>query len=109
MQMSGSARGRSFDLGQERISIGRSDENGIVLPHESVSREHAFVEPTADGHYAIYDNESKNGIIVNGVKVESALLQNGDVVVTSGNQFLRPGQIVEPVDEAGATKDGAKK
>ncbi len=57
-----------FELRGLRLSIGRTDENDILLPSESVSRQHAFLERDRQGNWKIRDNESKNGVIVNGKK-----------------------------------------
>lgn len=79
-QVAGNGKGRVFELSQARISIGRSDHNSIVIPHESVSREHAFIELGPDGSYVIIDNGSKNGVVVNGTRVEAVPLRDQDVI-----------------------------
>jgi hypothetical protein len=44
--LSGTARGQSFVLGRQ-ISIGRSDENDVVLDDPNVSRRHAVIQQKA--------------------------------------------------------------
>ena len=52
-------------------SIGRSDTNDIVIDDSKVSREHAQVKSTETG-FVIEDNNSTNGITVDGLKVTSS-------------------------------------
>ncbi|WP_155769270.1 FHA domain-containing protein [Mycobacterium asiaticum] len=65
------------------IKIGRADDNDIVIPEVLASRHHATLIPTPGG-LEIRDNRSINGTFVNGTRVESAMLREGDVV-TIGN------------------------
>ncbi|BBZ45671.1 ATP-binding cassette domain-containing protein [Mycobacterium parmense] len=66
--------------------IGRSLENDIVIHDVLASRHHAFLTPTPIGT-EIRDAHSINGTFVNGIRVGSALLAEGDVV-TIGNVDL---------------------
>lgn len=77
-QLNGPGKGRIFDMNAHRITIGRSDDNHIVLVDESISRVHAMLEYTEESALVVYDNESRNGILVNGKKVEASTLKNGD-------------------------------
>lgn len=52
--------GTELRLGEGANVIGREPPAGIVIPHASVSREHARIEVEGD-HAAIEDLESKNG------------------------------------------------
>lgn len=65
------------------IKIGRANDNDIVIPEVLASRHHATLIPTPSGT-EIHDNRSINGTFVNGQRVDSALLKDGDVV-TIGN------------------------
>ncbi|CDM76679.1 ABC transporter ATP-binding/permease Rv1747 [Mycobacterium marinum] len=65
------------------VTIGRADDNDIVIPEVLASRHHATLIPTPQGT-EIRDNRSINGTFVNGARVEAALLHDGDVV-TIGN------------------------
>jgi ABC transport system ATP-binding/permease protein len=66
--------------------IGRSLDNDIVIHDVLASRHHAFLTPTAIGT-EIRDAHSINGTFVNGIRVGSAVLSEGDVV-TIGNVDL---------------------
>src|SRR6185312_11216336 len=50
------------------ITIGRTENNDVVLRHEQVSRFHAYVQQLAEG-LALVDADSKNGTWVNAVKL----------------------------------------
>lgn len=79
-QVVGPGKGRIVELGVEQVTIGRSEDNNVVIPSGSVSRHHALVVRTTEGNYLIKDNGSKNGISVNGSVVPEATLRDGDVV-----------------------------
>jgi ABC-type multidrug transport system ATPase subunit len=66
--------------------IGRELDNDIVIHDVLASRHHAVLQPTPAG-IEIRDANSINGTFVNGVRVGSALLAEGDVV-TIGNVDL---------------------
>lgn len=59
------------------LSIGRDPTNLIVISSSSVSRHHARIE-LVDGKVTITDLQSSNGTFVNGERVESAPLADGD-------------------------------
>jgi ABC transport system ATP-binding/permease protein len=67
-------------------TIGRSTDNDIVIQDVLASRHHAFLTQTPLGP-EIRDAHSVNGTYVNGVRVGSAVLAEGDVV-TIGNVDL---------------------
>ncbi|MGH8583864.1 MAG: FHA domain-containing protein [Gammaproteobacteria bacterium] len=57
--------------------IGRGKDNDTVIADSSVSRYHAEVWRTPEGHFAIKDLDSLNGLFVNNRKVHSAILTEG--------------------------------
>jgi len=59
--------------------IGRGPSNNIVLPHQSVSREHARIVSGGDGYY-LEDLNSANGTYLNGQKIQRCRLSDGDVI-----------------------------
>ena len=75
--------GSSSEVPPGSLKIGRAADNDIVVPDVLASRHHATLIPTPGGT-EIADNRSINGTFVNGDRVESALLTEGDVV-TIGN------------------------
>jgi ABC-type multidrug transport system ATPase subunit len=64
-------------------TIGRANDNDIVIQDVLASRHHAFLVDSPHGT-EIRDAHSVNGTFVNGVRVGSAVLTEGDVV-TIGN------------------------
>jgi ABC-type multidrug transport system ATPase subunit len=65
------------------MTIGRANDNDIVIQDVLASRHHAFLVESPLGT-EIRDASSINGTFVNGVRVGSAVLSEGDVV-TIGN------------------------
>jgi hypothetical protein len=72
---------------KRRSRIGRSDEGEIVLLDPSVSRAHAIVEVLTEGAI-VRDLGSTNGTFVNGRRVQSRRLRDGDEL-RFGNTRLR--------------------
>ena len=61
------------------MTLGRAPANDICLGDGSVSKFHATIEHH-NGVTVIHDQDSSNGITVNGVSTVSAELQDGDLV-----------------------------
>lgn len=78
--LSGDLRGQAFEIRSERVAIGRSENNDIILATEGVSRFHAVIEKQDNGAFMVRDNRSKNGVLVNGVPVQQQVLSSGDLV-----------------------------
>ena len=71
---------RTWALDQPLMGIGRSSRNTIHLPDPSVSREHAQIMLT-DGKCELHDLGSRNGVRVNGRRIEApVILATGDRV-----------------------------
>lgn len=68
------------------VKIGRNTDNDIVIPDVLASRHHATLIPLPGGT-EIRDERSINGTFVNGARVDSAVLHDGDVI-TIGNVDL---------------------
>jgi adenylate cyclase len=69
----------SYPLLKRETTIGRSRENDIVLLDQSVSRKHAKIVKTDQGHL-LSDLGSFNGTLVNEALIQSTLLKHGDVI-----------------------------
>lgn len=76
---SGNELKTQLELGEERITLGRTDENTIVLPDSGVSRVHAAIE-YQDGDYYVVDLESRNGVFLNSNKVAREKLKYWDEI-----------------------------
>ncbi|OBH29253.1 ABC transporter ATP-binding protein [Mycobacterium sp. E342] len=88
------------------IKIGRANDNDIVIPEVLASRHHATLVPTPHGT-EIHDNRSINGTFVNGARVDSAVLHDGDVVTIGNIDLVFAGGTLARRDEsATATPTG---
>jgi len=71
--LSGTGR-REVDDG---LILGRSDECDVVLDDSAVSAKHAWIRRVGD-HYTLIDLRSTNGVVLNGERVDEAVLRDGD-------------------------------
>ncbi len=100
---------RRFRLAGNEISLGRSSDNEIVLNDFSVSRRHAVLRREKE-KWVAYDQNSTNGVKLNGRFVTQAVLTEGDVL-TVGTFTLTvreepnatPQGVVRPSSESSAT------
>ena len=89
---------RFVPLESERIALGRSSAAELSFPDDNgLSRQHLAIEREGDG-WALRDLGSKNGTMLNGVKV------NGRVTLTSGDR-IAAGHLVLVYD--GSTSQSA--
>ena len=70
---------KQFELGEDRVTIGRTEESDLVLADTGISREHAAIE-YFDGDYYIVDLGSSNGVFLNKERVEKAKLKYWDEI-----------------------------
>ena len=74
-------RGRVYELRKERTTIGRSRDSDIFLDDLAVSRLHLVIFRDDQGRYVLHDENSANGVYVNGQRVgRDQLLEDGDEV-----------------------------
>ena len=86
--ISGKYQGGEFPLkGDKQLIIGRSSELDIVLVEDMVSRKHAKITLNA-GKITIEDLGSTNGTFVNGEKVKTSRLKEGDRILV-GTSILK--------------------
>ncbi len=86
--ISGKYQGGEFPLkGDKQLIIGRSSELDIVLVEDMVSRKHAKITITA-GKISIEDLGSTNGTFVNGEKVKTSRIKEGDRILV-GTSILK--------------------
>src|SRR6266568_8733916 len=70
--------GRQYPV-SDPSSIGRANDNDIVLDDPEISRRHATVARAGASHF-IVDPGSTNGLFVNGKRIEESTLHDGDEV-----------------------------
>ncbi len=73
------SRKKTFYLTKNIIYIGRSEMNDLVSKAKGISLRHSKIEKVA-GRYKILDLERGNGTFVNGRRIETKFLKDGDVV-----------------------------
>ena len=71
---------QSYDLAAgQSVTIGRLEDNDIVIENLAVSGHHAKIDSVGDG-FLLTDLQSKNGCFVNEKMVASHWLSDGDIV-----------------------------
>jgi Tfp pilus assembly protein PilF len=83
----GNDRGKLFELTLAEVRIGRGTDQDIVLADIAVSRRHVTIQ-LENGRYRLRDLGSGNGTLLNGERVDSVLLSDGDQIEI-GNTLLR--------------------
>lgn len=78
---------RRIELGDSEVSIGRIPDCEVQLLVENVSRRHARILYLNE-EYQIEDLGSKNGVYVNGIRVEKCILRKNDVIDIGGVKIL---------------------
>jgi pSer/pThr/pTyr-binding forkhead associated (FHA) protein len=68
---------RNFTLAREEVVLGRSSEADIQVDSTDLSRKHLALR-REHGQYTVFDLDSRNGIYLNGVRIHSAVLHEGD-------------------------------
>jgi len=85
----------------QRINIGRSRDNDVVLGDPYVSSRHCRIEERRS-HYAVRDLGSRNGTLVNGARIREGLLSAGTRLTVGSAVLLclrrgpRPGAFCGP-------------
>jgi hypothetical protein len=77
--LSGILEGKSFELAEDRITLGRALDNMLRFADGTVSHHHGVF--TLDGdNYKLRDLNSTNGTRVNGLRTTEVLLHDGDQI-----------------------------
>jgi pSer/pThr/pTyr-binding forkhead associated (FHA) protein len=77
--LSGVLEGKVFELTEERITVGRGQDNMIRLDDGTISHHHALLV-LENGDYKVRDLNSTNGTRVNGLRVVETRIHDGDQV-----------------------------
>ncbi len=68
-------------LGIHCWTVGRSDDNNLVLPDRWISRNHAMLQGMENGEFYLIDLGSRNGTFINGRRVSvPVILRDGDLI-----------------------------
>ena len=77
-----------YTLLKTEVSLGRGEDNDIVIPHPSISRSHARLA-RGDGSFVLTDLNSTNGSYVNNRQVQgTAVVSNGSEVRLGDIRFV---------------------
>lgn len=75
--LNGPQKGQVYRIAESGVTIGRAEDNDVILPDPNVSRHHASIK-WEEGKPVLRDENSTNGTLVNGVRVREKTLVNGD-------------------------------
>lgn len=76
-----------FPLKKRIITIGRMQDNDIVITEPQISRYHAQLR-AIDGEFVLVDLKSTGGTTINGTPITQAPLYPGDVISLAGVPLL---------------------
>lgn len=77
----------AYQLEARPQRIGRESSNDVVVPDINVSRTHAEIRREPNGTWVVADLGSTNGLFVNGRKVQTAPLRDGDMILIGTTQL----------------------
>lgn len=80
-------RRSNFQIDKEKITIGRSKDNNLILSDKTVSRYHAEILETKEG-YILKDLGSENGTKVNRKSIQSILLKHKDEIKIGSSSLV---------------------
>ena len=83
----GTKKGTVYEFPSGRVVIGRTDGD-LIIDDINISKKHSVVETWSRDTYFIRDLASTNGTYINGQRVTSTKIKNGDII-TVGNTKLK--------------------
>jgi pSer/pThr/pTyr-binding forkhead associated (FHA) protein len=86
-QVKGFGTPREVPLELDEVLIGRTSDAHLTIDSAAVSRKHALLRRSND-RYTCVDLDSSNGIFVNGARVSSKELHDGDMLQIGDALFL---------------------
>jgi uncharacterized RDD family membrane protein YckC len=89
---------REFELVDNECHIGRELDNTLRLADPSISRHHCIIRRTTTG-FEVQDLQSSNGVLLNGSRVQTAPIRDGDRITLGQMQLT----FVDPDSSVGAT------
>ena len=110
MILNGPDAGRIFNVSDEPVSVGRGQDQGLILADDRSSRAHFVLEREGDKVF-VRDLQSSNGTFLNGQLVQRQQLREGDVILV-GHTEIRYGKArlesPPPPGDPQVTPDGAQ-
>ena len=75
----------AYELTTPHLTLGRSDENSIVVDDESISGTHAELTLNDDGDYVVTDLGSTNGVKIAGQRIDGPTVLNHGASILFGH------------------------
>jgi len=69
---------RLYLCGPAPLTVGKADDQNLNLAADKVSRRHCLLQPTSGGGWRVEDQNSRNGIWINGHRAKTHSLADGD-------------------------------
>jgi pSer/pThr/pTyr-binding forkhead associated (FHA) protein len=79
---------RNHELYRAEMVIGRAIDADVSINTTDLSRRHVLLKRATSGESSVYDLESRNGVYLNGVKIHSAVLHDGDSIQLGSLLFV---------------------
>jgi diguanylate cyclase (GGDEF)-like protein len=86
--LSGNRLGSMIEV-REGMVIGRAFGADLAIPEEGISRQHVKISANPQGELVAHDLGSLNGTYVNGNRIESAVLRDGDKIRIGTTTILK--------------------
>ncbi|MEW6306594.1 MAG: FHA domain-containing protein [Verrucomicrobiota bacterium] len=86
-QAEGEGAPQKFTLDRPQLIIGRAEDADVRVQSQRASRQHAILSRRGVD-YVLRDNDSRNGVFLNGVQVYSAILRDGDILQVADSVFI---------------------
>jgi pSer/pThr/pTyr-binding forkhead associated (FHA) protein len=86
-QIEGDGPVAQIPLDKDELIVGRGPDAHIRLTSKKASRHHLFLRLRGTD-FVMIDNDSHNGVLLNGVNVHSAMLRDGDVIHVADSVFV---------------------
>ena len=78
---------QTFEINVPKILIGRDKSCFISIDNNHLSRKHFSIE-FFNNTYTLTDNNSANGLLLNGVKIDKVELKHGDIIEIANMKFI---------------------
>jgi Nif-specific regulatory protein len=70
------------------LSLGRDTANHVMIGDTAVSRRHCTISQVSEGICEIFDHDSHNGTLVNGIQINRSPLRHGDRIRIGTSEFM---------------------
>ena len=95
---------QTVDFAGKRLTLGRDQKNGVVLPDPNVSRFHAELRRNDDGSVELNDLGSRNGTRLNGELTGGGRVEAGAEIGIGPFQIVFDGESLTARDDSGSLR-----